>query len=380
MNGASSLGLVAVRHRGRHRPDHVRVPVPASPGGTADLAPLAVMSIGLLCGGLVGASFGFGLGLFLDVSLAADPRRHVAHPLGIGYFAGRLREAPRTRRPRSSRCWRAPRRPSPCRRLLDHPVPAGRRARRSAACSLRQLLATAHPQHPARPARLRHRAALAARAALPQHPRRRRRQSSTAALSPLQRACARRGRGGPRSHDRSRRRPSPADQPPARLAGRPPGRDRARALRDRLLPPLVPAGALRRPVPRRGERQPGPRGAHPGAARGDRRPQRRDDRHEPPGDRRRDQPRRPARGRARRCGDLGPAEPSARLRQTGFKGEPTTIPPIPTAGAARSRYRRLAGVLEDTSATEIHRRIIQSLAAGAVRADAGARPTCRARS
>jgi len=29
-------------------------------GGTADLAPLAVMSIGLLCGGLVGASFGFG--------------------------------------------------------------------------------------------------------------------------------------------------------------------------------------------------------------------------------------------------------------------------------------------------------------------------------
>ena len=49
------------------------------------------------------------------------------------------------------------------------------------------------------------------------------------------------------------------------------------------------------------------------------------------------------------------------LRPTGFKGEPTKIPDIPTQ-ELRDRLRRLAGVLEDTTATEIQRRIIQSLA------------------
>ena len=61
-------------------------------GGTADLAPLAVMSIGLLCGGLVGASFGFGLGLFLDVSLLQTLGVTSLILVGIGYFAGRLRD------------------------------------------------------------------------------------------------------------------------------------------------------------------------------------------------------------------------------------------------------------------------------------------------
>ena len=61
-------------------------------GGTADLAPLAVMSIGLLCGGLVGASFGFGLGLFLDVSLLQTLGVTSLILVGVGYFAGRVRD------------------------------------------------------------------------------------------------------------------------------------------------------------------------------------------------------------------------------------------------------------------------------------------------
>jgi rod shape-determining protein MreD len=61
-------------------------------GGTADLAPLAVMAIGLLCGGLAGASFGFGLGLFLDVSLLQTLGVTSLILTGIGYAAGRVRE------------------------------------------------------------------------------------------------------------------------------------------------------------------------------------------------------------------------------------------------------------------------------------------------
>ena len=61
-------------------------------GGTADLAPLAVCSIGLLCGGLAGASFGFGLGLFLDVSLLQTLGVTSLILVFIGWFAGRLRD------------------------------------------------------------------------------------------------------------------------------------------------------------------------------------------------------------------------------------------------------------------------------------------------
>jgi penicillin-binding protein 2 len=50
------------------------------------------------------------------------------------------------------------------------------------------------------------------------------------------------------------------------------------------------------------------------------------------------------------------------LRPDGFKGEKTKIPDIPTQ-ELRERFRRLAAVLgEDTTATEIQRRVIQSLA------------------
>ena len=154
-------------------------------GGTADLAPLAVMSIGLLCGGLVGASFGFGLGLFLDVSLLQTLGVTSLILVGIGYFAGRLRDgiadtesslvpllAGAAATVTMSVSY------SIIQFLLDVSAPVS-------GVLLRQLLATlilntllALPVY-----------ALARRwlsRSLPQQPRGRRRQPSSAALSPLQ--------------------------------------------------------------------------------------------------------------------------------------------------------------------------------------------------
>lgn len=58
----------------------------------ADLIPLAVAAVGLLCGSLPGAVFGFGVGLFLDTAqvqvLGISSLVYVA----VGYGAGRLRE------------------------------------------------------------------------------------------------------------------------------------------------------------------------------------------------------------------------------------------------------------------------------------------------
>ena len=154
-------------------------------GGTADLAPLAVMSIGLLCGGLAGASFGFGLGLFLDVSLLQTLGVTSLILVGIGYFAGRLRDgiadtesslvpllAGAAATVTMSVSY------SIIQFLLDVSAPVS-------GVLLRQLLATlilntllALPVY-----------AIARRwlaRSLPQDPRRRRRQPSSAALSPLQ--------------------------------------------------------------------------------------------------------------------------------------------------------------------------------------------------
>jgi rod shape-determining protein MreD len=154
-------------------------------GGTADLAPLAVMSIGLLCGGLAGASFGFGFGLFLDVSLLQTLGVTSLILVGIGWFAGRLRDgaadpqetfvpllAGAAATVTMSVSY------SIIQFLLDVSAPVS-------GVLLRQLLATlilntllALPVH-----------AIARRwlsKSLPQEPRRRRRQPSSAALSPLQ--------------------------------------------------------------------------------------------------------------------------------------------------------------------------------------------------
>lgn len=59
-------------------------------GGAADLAPLTVMSVGLLCGPLAGGAFGFALGLFLDVALLQTLGVSSLILLGVGYWAGRI--------------------------------------------------------------------------------------------------------------------------------------------------------------------------------------------------------------------------------------------------------------------------------------------------
>jgi rod shape-determining protein MreD len=61
-------------------------------GVPADLSPLLVASIGLLCGSIAGASFGFGLGLFMDTLLAQTLGLTSLVLLAVGYAAGRLRE------------------------------------------------------------------------------------------------------------------------------------------------------------------------------------------------------------------------------------------------------------------------------------------------
>jgi rod shape-determining protein MreD len=62
-------------------------------GGNADLSPLLVMAVGLLCGSLAGGCFGFGVGLFFDVVSLQTLGVSSLVLLGVGYGAGRLREA-----------------------------------------------------------------------------------------------------------------------------------------------------------------------------------------------------------------------------------------------------------------------------------------------
>jgi len=62
-------------------------------GANADLAPLLVMAVGLLCGSLAGGCFGFGVGLFADIVSMQTLGVSSLVLLGVGYGAGRLREA-----------------------------------------------------------------------------------------------------------------------------------------------------------------------------------------------------------------------------------------------------------------------------------------------
>ena len=62
-------------------------------GANADLAPLLVMSVGLLCGSLAGGCFGFGVGLLVDIVSMQTLGVSSLVLLGIGYGAGRVREA-----------------------------------------------------------------------------------------------------------------------------------------------------------------------------------------------------------------------------------------------------------------------------------------------
>lgn len=61
-------------------------------GTTADLVPLAVAAVGLLCGSLTGAIFGFAVGLFVDTALFQIMGLSSLVYLVAGYGAGRLRE------------------------------------------------------------------------------------------------------------------------------------------------------------------------------------------------------------------------------------------------------------------------------------------------
>ena len=61
-------------------------------GVSADLMPLVVMSVGLLCGSMAGAVFGFGSGLLVDLVLVQTLGVTSLLYIVIGYWAGRVRE------------------------------------------------------------------------------------------------------------------------------------------------------------------------------------------------------------------------------------------------------------------------------------------------
>jgi rod shape-determining protein MreD len=61
-------------------------------GVSADLAPLVVMSVGLLTGSIPGALMGFGMGLLVDSALVETLGVSSLIYILIGYGAGRLRE------------------------------------------------------------------------------------------------------------------------------------------------------------------------------------------------------------------------------------------------------------------------------------------------
>jgi rod shape-determining protein MreD len=61
-------------------------------GATADLTPLAVAAVGLMCGSITGALFGFFVGLFFDAALVQTMGLTSFVCVVAGYGAGRLRE------------------------------------------------------------------------------------------------------------------------------------------------------------------------------------------------------------------------------------------------------------------------------------------------
>ncbi|HTW11253.1 MAG TPA: rod shape-determining protein MreD [Solirubrobacteraceae bacterium] len=61
-------------------------------GVTADITPIVVMSIGLLCGSMAGAVAGFAIGLFVDLLLFQTLGVTSLLFITVGYWSGRLRE------------------------------------------------------------------------------------------------------------------------------------------------------------------------------------------------------------------------------------------------------------------------------------------------
>lgn len=61
-------------------------------GVSADLGPLVIMSVGLLCGSMAGALMGFGTGLLVDLVLFQTLGVTSLLYIAIGYWSGRIRE------------------------------------------------------------------------------------------------------------------------------------------------------------------------------------------------------------------------------------------------------------------------------------------------
>ena len=61
-------------------------------GVSADLTPLVVMAVGLLCGSITGAVMGFAVGLLVDTALLQTLGVSSLILLTVGYLSGRLRE------------------------------------------------------------------------------------------------------------------------------------------------------------------------------------------------------------------------------------------------------------------------------------------------
>ncbi len=61
-------------------------------GAIADISPLVVMAVALLCGSLTGAVTGFAIGLMIDVALLQTMGLTSLVLIGVGHWAGRMRE------------------------------------------------------------------------------------------------------------------------------------------------------------------------------------------------------------------------------------------------------------------------------------------------
>lgn len=61
-------------------------------GTTADLLPLVIAAVGLMCGSTSGAVFGFCVGLFLDLAFVQTVGLSSLVYVGVGHLAGRARE------------------------------------------------------------------------------------------------------------------------------------------------------------------------------------------------------------------------------------------------------------------------------------------------
>ena len=296
------------------------------------------MSVGLLTGSLLGAIAGFGIGLFVDMVLVQTLGVTSLLYIAIGYWSGRLRELR-----------------DPAHGLVPLALGAAATAFAGIGMALIQfLLGVDAPVSLLLLQQIFITVLVNTLIALPVY----------ALVRRIIQPALPRGSAPPpppRLHDR---RPQPAaapvraprPDPPLGVAmiqlpedRRPPltpqlalrvaiaRQLRAGDVRDHLLPPVVPAGALRRPVPRAGERQPGARRRDPRPARRDPRPQRQRPRRLQAGDRGADLAARPA------------AQPGARAARPVSTGWPrvlgiSTKRPMRCRGAPATASTRLAPI------------------------------------